>query len=90
MLYKHPRGVGCDKCHGEFGEGKELGQYQKKQKIVQITAPAINNLDAIAILAATSKKRGVMPTYFLTQKEIDAMIYYLARKNKKITQPQEQ
>ena len=84
MLYKHPRGVGCSKCHGEYGEGKELGQYQKKQKDVLIIAPSLKDTNVTAMLEATKKKRGVMPTYFLTVNEIDAITYYLARKNEKL------
>jgi hypothetical protein len=36
------------------------------------------------MLEATKKKRGVMPTYFLTANEIDAIAYYLALKNEKL------
>ncbi|MEY4504460.1 MAG: hypothetical protein RL154_754 [Pseudomonadota bacterium] len=87
MLYKHPRGVGCDKCHGEYGDGKELGTYQKKQKTILIVAPVLKDLNSTAMLEATKKKRGVMPTYFLTQTEINAIVYYLARKNERLNKP---
>ena len=29
MLYKNPRGVGCDKCHGEKGEGSLIVKYKE-------------------------------------------------------------
>lgn len=85
MLYKHPRGVGCDKCHGEYGEGQDLGSYKKKNNEDKfIVAPQLKDTNATAMLEATKKKRGVMPTYFLTQTEVNAIVFYLYKKNEKL------
>lgn len=83
MLYKNPRGIGCDKCHGKYGEGMELGSYQKNNKIIKITAPKISKSSHSNIKNSLkyNKKRGVMPEYFLTDNEIEALIYYLQRVN---------
>lgn len=90
MLYKHPRGVGCDKCHGEYGEGKELGTYQKKKETKLILAPALKDMNSTTMLEATKKKRGVMPTYFLTPTEMNAIVFYLNKKNERLNKPKEQ
>lgn len=29
-LYKNPRGIGCNNCHGEKGEGKLVATYTHK------------------------------------------------------------
>jgi len=83
MLYKNPRGIGCDKCHGKYGEGMELGSYQKNNKIIKITASKISKSTHTDIKNSLkySKKRSVMPEYFLTDNEIEALIYYLKKVN---------
>jgi hypothetical protein len=83
MLYKNPRGVGCDKCHGKYGEGMELGSYQKNNKIIKITAPKISKTQFADIKNSLkfNKKRSVMPEYFLTDIEVEALIYYLRKVN---------
>lgn len=86
MLYKNPRGVGCDKCHGKYGEGMELGSYKKNNKVIKIVAPKISksSFEAIKASLKQSRKRSVMPEYFLTDSEIEALIYYLSKINAKV------
>ena len=83
MLYKNPRGIGCDKCHGKYGEGINLGSYQKNNKVIKITAPKISKAQFADIKNSLkfSKKRSVMPEYFLTDSEVEALIYYLRKVN---------
>ncbi len=83
MLYKNPRGIGCDKCHGKYGEGMELGSYQKNNKTTKIIAPKISksSLADIKNSVKQSRKRSVMPEYFLTDSELEALIYYLKKAN---------
>ncbi len=83
MLYKNPRGVGCDKCHGKYGEGMNLGNYTKNNKTIQIIAPKISKSSFAQIKNSLkyTKKRSVMPEYFLTDSEIEALIYYLSKAN---------
>jgi len=83
MLYKNPRGIGCDKCHGKYGEGMELGSYQKNNKLIKIIAPKISKSTYAVIKNSLkyNKKRSVMPEYFLTDSETEALIYYLKKVN---------
>lgn len=81
MLYKNPRGIGCDKCHGKKGEGMELGSYKRNEKIVKITAPLISlaSFSELKTSLSHNRKRSVMPRYFLTDGEIEALAYYLKK-----------
>lgn len=83
MLYKNPRGIGCDRCHGKYGEGMELGSYTKNNKIIKIVAPKISksSFKDIKNSLKQSRKRSVMPEYFLTDSEVEALIYYLTKIN---------
>ena len=38
-LYKNPRGIGCNECHGEKAEGMIIARYKSKGK--DITYPAL-------------------------------------------------
>jgi len=83
MLYHNPRGIGCQKCHGEDGKGKILGRYREQNRTILIKAPDITKLpfkkfyDALA-----SSKHRLMPHYFLTKKEIKTLYYYLKVKKR--------
>lgn len=83
MLYKNPRGIGCDKCHGKYGEGMLLGKYKKNDKLIEIYAPSLQKSDVKEIKESLSKKRkkSVMPEYFLTDGEIEALVFYLRKVN---------
>ncbi len=85
MLYKNPRGIGCDKCHGKYGEGSTLGSYTKNKKLIKIVAPNISKTTAIDIKTSLkqNRKRSVMPEYFLTDSEVEALAYYLKKINQK-------
>lgn len=85
MLYKNPRGIGCDKCHGKYGEGSTIGSYVKNNKTIKIIAPNISKTSAadIKISLKQNRKRSVMPEYFLTDSEVEALAYYLKKINQK-------
>lgn len=83
MLYKNPRGVGCDKCHGKYGEGMNIGSYQKNNKTIKIVAPKISKSSFDDIKNSLKFKRSVMPEYFLTDSEIEALMYYLKKINER-------
>lgn len=81
MLYQNPRGIGCHKCHGMDGKGLELGRYKEENKTIIIEAPDITKLSFRKFKAAIkSKKNRLMPYYFLTDKEIRTLYYYLTKK----------
>jgi len=83
MLYSNPRGIGCNKCHGEKGEGSVIAQYIQKNKHVSLTAPNITNVPKERFFQALTSQHRVMPTYFLTWQEIDSLYYYVSSEVKK-------
>lgn len=77
-LYENPRGIGCNHCHGDKGEGSIIARYKHKGTAKTLSAPAINTLEFNAFAKALdSQKLGVMPRYYLTPKEIQAIYFYL-------------
>jgi len=81
-LYKNPRGIGCDKCHGKKGEGMIISKYKHNDEELVLRTNEINSLDYEAFAAALEEKRSIMPKYFLTSKEIQALYNYLHNKGK--------
>lgn len=78
MLYKNPRGIGCDKCHGEKGNGTIIAKYKEKGKTKELKAPKINHLSKKDFFMAFNKKHKIMPKYFLTYQEVESLFYYLS------------
>ena len=82
-LYHNPRGISCAQCHGEKGEGDRLSAYvielDGKKKLRDIEAPAINNIKMLQFLKAFEKKRSYMPTYYLTDKELAYIYFYITK-----------
>ncbi|CAD7287019.1 hypothetical protein LMG7974_00201 [Campylobacter majalis] len=83
MLYKNPRGIGCNLCHGEKAEGKIISKYlQKDRKTKQnlqkeLVTPPINNISLDRFKQALSNPKSVMPSYFLTDEEILILYEYI-------------
>lgn len=88
MLYKNPRGIGCNKCHGEKGEGMVIAKFQDYNKSsktyydANLTGPAINTLSLQDFTNAIIEPKDIMPTYFLTKDEIITLYKYLKDINK--------
>lgn len=76
-LYKNPRGIGCDKCHGSEGEGKLVAKYIHKKKKREFRGPKINNILYSDFKMALSKEKRGMPRYYLTDSEVKALFFYL-------------
>jgi hypothetical protein len=76
-LYKNPRGIGCDKCHGSKGQGTVIANYLHKGKRKVLKTESITHLNFDQFKAALEGKRGVMPKYFLTLNEIKTLYDYL-------------
>jgi len=77
QLYHSPRGIGCNKCHGEKGEGKLIASYKDKGEKKEFRPPAINKLSYSDFQSAMKKRQKGMPRYFLTQEEIKILYVYL-------------
>lgn len=82
MVYENPRGIGCNSCHGEKGEGSVLAQYIEKGETIVLKAPSINDKSAQELADGLNSKKNFMPTYFLTVDEILAIYNYLKETNK--------
>ncbi|MDA3968253.1 c-type cytochrome [Helicobacter ibis] len=80
MLYENPRGIGCVECHGESGEGKIIANYTHKKKQKQLYGPKINDIEFDSFSKALQKSQKIMPKYYLTKQEIEAIYKYLESK----------
>ena len=77
QLYKNPRGIGCQHCHGDNGEGKLVAKYTHKKVQKEFRGPVINGLDFNQFYKALNERKRGMPRYYLTKKEIQALYLYL-------------
>lgn len=93
MLYKNPRGISCAQCHGKAGKGgKKIAKYYDKNKNpkllkeVDITSYTLEELKASLRNEYREKNRikhhKIMPMYYLTQEEIQAIFDYLQYANR--------
>ncbi|HIC45014.1 MAG TPA: c-type cytochrome [Sulfurimonas sp.] len=76
-LYENPRGIGCNKCHGKKGEGMVISKYKHKGENRVLETKEINTLNYEDFTYALKNKKSIMPKYFLTSKEINALYSYL-------------
>jgi len=83
MLYSNPRGIGCNKCHGEKGEGSIISEYTHKGKKVVIKAPNITAVSKETFFKALTTPHKIMPTYFLTFQEMESLHYYVSSEVRK-------
>jgi hypothetical protein len=83
LLYKNPRGIGCNKCHGEKGEGMVISSFEKAGSLYTLRGPQINNISIKRFKKALKKAKGLMPEYFLTDMEKAYLYYYLTIQNEK-------
>jgi hypothetical protein len=83
-LYKNPRGIGCQHCHGDHGEGKLVATYTHKKVKKEFRGPAIDGMNFNKFHNALNERKKAMPRYFLTKKEIQALYLYLNQEKKEI------
>jgi len=82
MLYNNPRGISCASCHGEAGEGKKIVEYRDKNgKTIVIEGIDIRSKTLDEISKTVARNHPVMPKYYLTNEEINAIYYYIQRTN---------
>ena len=80
QLYKNPRGIGCNHCHGENGEGKLVANYMHQNKKKEFKGPPINSTTYDDFQRALNYTKSGMPRYYLTEVEIKALFFYLQEK----------
>ncbi len=78
-LYHNPRGIGCQQCHGESGEGRRIAEYKNKGERKVFEGTPINKIPFSLFYRAVSSKIIGMPRYYLTDTEIQTLYYYLHR-----------
>ena len=82
QLYKNPRGIGCENCHGNNGEGKLVAKYKHNDEDREFRGPVINTMNFKEFYIALNKRKTGMPRYFLTKKEIEALFLFLQQEKK--------
>lgn len=83
QLYKNPRGIGCEHCHGKNGEGKIVAEYTHKKVKKTFGGSKINKLSFDSFYKALNSPNNGMPRYYLTKKEVKTLYFYLHRDEKK-------
>jgi len=94
MLYKNPRGISCQQCHGQTGKGgQKIAKYFDKKRNpkilrgVDITSFSFEELKASLKNEYREnnriKRHKIMPMYYLTDKEIQAIHDFLQHANKR-------
>lgn len=78
-LYHNPRGIGCQMCHGELGEGRLIARYKDKGEKKVFEGTAINKIPFSLFYHRVNSKIVGMPRYYLTDTEIQTLYYYLHR-----------
>lgn len=78
-LYHNPRGVGCQLCHGEKGEGKLIARYRDEGVMKTFAGKPINKLSFKEFDEKVNSRIVGMPRYYLTDSEIQILFYYLHR-----------
>lgn len=76
-LYKDPRGIGCQLCHGDKGEGKIVAEYKHKKIKKSFGGSTINKLPYEVFYKALNTRTDGMPRYFLTDREIASLYLFL-------------
>ena len=86
MLYANPRGVSCIQCHGVSGEGKVIVSYKSTQGKKTLKGADIRKKTLDEMIHASNAYHEVMPRYYLTDNEVEAIYEYLQEKNESYLQ----
>jgi len=82
MLYQNPRGVSCAKCHGKLGDGEFIASFKEENGTVKkFYGPDIRELDKKSFSKALERGGKIMPRYYLTNKEVEAIFKYIKEVN---------
>jgi mono/diheme cytochrome c family protein len=82
MLYENPRGVSCSKCHGKDGKGELIATYKEDGVQKELKGPDITQTNLANMIKSVNGFHAVMPTYSLTDEEINAIYKYIVIKKK--------
>ena len=82
MLYANPRGVSCVQCHGKNGEGKIIVEYRDIHGKQALKGTDIREESLSRMINSVNTYHKVMPRYYLTDEEVQAIYDYLKVKNR--------
>ena len=79
MLFNNPRGIGCNKCHGDDARGKRIVQFKhehdKKIYNCSLVAPDIKDIDYATFSTKVNSKKN--PKWKFDKEQVcDKLIYY--------------
>ena len=78
MLYENPRGVSCKRCHGPLGKGSFIASFiDSKGKIHKFYGSDIRNLDFATFKKQVETGGRIMPRFYLTNKELEAIYNFI-------------
>ena len=78
MLYKNPRGIGCNNCHGDHAQGMLIATYKHKATIKKIKTKDIRKIKYEKFIEVFNQSPpSIMPRYRLTNGELQSLYYYI-------------
>ncbi len=81
MLYNNPRGVSCSQCHGKSGEGKTIVEFRDIHGKQALKGSDIRKDSLSVMINSVDSYHKIMPRYYLTNEEVEAIYDYLQVKN---------
>jgi len=82
MLYQSPRGVSCASCHGKLGEPTYVATLIEDNGTKKdFITPDIRKFSLEKFRIALAKGGKIMPKYYLTNKEVEAIYKYIQEVN---------
>ena len=81
MLYENPRGVSCAQCHGDSGEGRLIVAYEDEEGKQRLEGSDIRQDSLKVMIRSVKMYHKIMPRYYLTDEEVEAIYDYLKDKN---------
>ena len=81
MLYANPRGVSCSQCHGKNGEGQMIVEYRDIHGKQVLRGSDIRRDSLSTMINAVNSYHEIMPRYYLTYEEVEAIYDYIKIKN---------
>ncbi len=87
MLFNHPRGVSCSQCHGKDGAGTIIVKFRDEEgKEAVIKGSDIRRDTLQSMIKSVNSYHEIMPRYYLTDEEVEAIYDYLQEKNESYLQ----
>ncbi len=87
MLFNNPRGVSCSQCHGKDGAGTIIVKFRDEEgKQAVIKGSDIRRDTLQSMIKSVNSYHEIMPRYYLTDEEVEAIYDYLQEKNESYLQ----